>query len=49
MGGVSIFGGFPALLLPETLGSKLPETLQDVEEIKKNGKPFWKCVNPCAI
>ena len=48
MGSAAIFGGMIALLLPETLGSSLPETMEDVDEIKKNGKPFWKCMNPCS-
>ena len=48
MGGAAVFGGFLTLLLPETLGSPLPETMEDVDQIKKRGKPFWKCVNPCS-
>lgn len=48
MGGIAIFGGFLSLLLPESLGSSLPETMEDVDEMKKNGKPFWKCMNPCS-
>ena len=48
MGGASVFGGFLTLLLPETLGSSLPETMADVDQIKKDGKPFWKCINPCS-
>jgi len=48
MGGCSLVGGFLALLLPETLGSTLPNTMEDVDQIKKNGKPFWKCMNPCS-
>ena len=47
MGSVAVFGGLITLTLPETLGSKLPETMEDVDLIKKNGKPFWKCANPC--
>jgi len=45
MGGCSIFGGVLSLLLPETLGTNLPETFEDVENIKKNAKPIWKCVS----
>ena len=48
MGGAAVFGGILALLLPETLGSRLPETLEDLDQIKKNGKPFWKCIYPCS-
>jgi len=48
MGTMAVIGGLLTLLLPETLGSKLPETLEDVEKMKANQKPFWKCVNPCA-
>jgi hypothetical protein len=32
MGGSSLLGGFLAFLLPETLGSRLPETLEDVSK-----------------
>ena len=35
-------------LLPETLGSSLPISMDDVDQIKKNGKAFWKCMNPCS-
>ena len=42
MGSLSVFGGLLALLLPETLGSQLPETIHDVNIIKKNSKPIWK-------
>jgi len=43
MGGFAILGGLLALLLPETLGSNLPDTMEDVENIKANSKPIWKC------
>merc|ERR1719348_2026226 len=48
MGSCSLVGGLLALLLPETLGSSLPDTMEDVDKIKKNGKSFWKCMNPCS-
>jgi len=44
MGGLSIFGGLLACYLPETLGNRLPETLDDLDHIKKNSKSFWKCM-----
>ena len=42
-GGFGIAGGLCALLLPDTVGFPLPDSFQDVEEIKKNGKSVWKC------
>ncbi len=36
MGGCSVFGGLLALLLPETLGSPLVESIEDVDQV---GKP----------
>jgi len=44
MGGCSVVGGLLALLLPETLGTNLPETVEDVEHIQANSKPIWRCV-----
>ena len=46
LGGSSLVGGLMAFALPETLGSKLPEKMEDVEEMKKNSKPMWSCVKP---
>ena len=39
-----------SLILPflKSYICRLPETLEDVEKMKANQKPFWKCVNPCA-
>jgi len=48
MGGAAVLGGCLALLLPETLGFKLPETLEDVERMKREQKPIWKCISPCG-
>ena len=42
-GGFGLAGGLSALLLPDTVGFPLPATFQDVEEIKKKGKPMWRC------
>ncbi len=33
MGGCSVFGGLLALLLPETLGSPLVESIEDVDQV----------------
>ena len=46
LGGSSLVGGFLAFALPETLGSKLPETLEDITEMKKKSKSMWSCVKP---
>ena len=46
MGGTSLFGGILAFALPETLGSKLPEKMEDVKEMKRNSKPMWTCIRP---
>ena len=42
-GAFGIAGGLCALLLPDTVGFPLPDSLDDVEEIKRRGKPMWKC------
>ena len=42
-GGFGLAGGLCALLLPDTVGFPLPSNFQDVEEIKKKGKPMWRC------
>ena len=41
-GGCGVAGGLAALLLPDTVGFPLPSSLQDVETIKKEGKPMWR-------
>ena len=38
-----LLGGLLALLLPDTVGFTLPDTLDNVEEIKNNSKPMWQC------
>ena len=42
-GGFGIVGGLCALLLPDTVGFPLPDSFEDVEKIKKNGKSVWTC------
>ena len=46
LGGSSLIGGFMAFALPETLGSNLPEKIDDVRVLKQNQKPLCSCVNP---
>ena len=45
-GASSLLGGLMALLVPETLGSSLPNTFQDVETIKMKGKSIWSFIDP---
>ena len=40
MGVCSLTGGMLTLLLPETLGTTLCEKIDDLEDLKKDGKPF---------
>jgi len=42
-GGFGVLGGLCALMLPDTVGFQLPNTFEDIEIIKKNSKPMWKC------
>ena len=42
-GAFGIVGGLCALLLPDTVGFPLPNTFEDIEDIKKNSKPIWRC------
>jgi OCT family organic cation transporter-like MFS transporter 4/5 len=46
MGGSALLGALLSLSLTETLGSTLPERIEDVEAMKKNSKPMFKCVRP---
>jgi hypothetical protein len=42
-GSFGVLGGLCAMMLPEPLGFPLPNTFEDIEEIKRKGKPMWKC------
>ena len=42
-GGAAIAGGCLAVLLPETRGVKLPETVAEVEEIVRRGTCTTSC------
>jgi len=39
----AFIGGTLALILPDTIGHSLPDTFEDLEYIKANSKPMWKC------
>ena len=41
MGVCSLIGAFITLLLPETLGTVLCETNDDLIDLKRDGKPFF--------
>ena len=43
MGGCAILGGILSLLLPETLGAMLPETIEEIGLLKQNDKKFFQC------
>ena len=45
-GAFGIVGGLCALILPDTVGFPLPNTFEDIEEIKKNSKPIWELYRP---
>ena len=41
MGVCSLIGGLLTLLLPETLGTLLCENIEDINNLKRDGKPFF--------
>ena len=41
MGGISFFGGIFAILLPETLGANLPESVNEVSTIRIEENSRW--------
>ena len=43
MGCVSVFGGFTGLRLPETLNTRLPQTLEEGEQFGNDWK-FEECL-----
>ena len=49
MGGSAICGGFLSLLLPEPLGAVLPETLEDIGNLKNNDKGFFQCWSKATL
>ena len=49
LGGSSVIGGLLSFALPETLGSNLPENIDDVKRLKENKKPLCNCVNPKTL
>ena len=42
MGGSALFGGLLALLLPETLGSPMMNSLDELDDISERTKPMLK-------
>ena len=49
MGAASILGGFLALFLPETLGTLLPESMEDIDVLKQNKKGFFQCYSKTKL
>lgn len=49
MGGSAICGGLLSLLLPETLGALLPETLDEIGLLKDNDKSFFECWSKATL
>ena len=42
MGACAIFGGFLSLLLPETLGSPMMKSLDELDDLSSRTKPMLK-------
>ena len=49
MGGSALVGGALAVLLPETLGEPLPETMDDVKRMGKDAKPWYKWMSRAEL
>ena len=43
LGSCSLIAGLLTLALPETLGTLLVEHIDEVHELKQDGKPFFAC------
>ena len=43
LGSCSLIAGILTLALPETLGTLLVEHIEEVHELKQDGKPFFSC------
>ena len=41
--------GFLALFLPETLGTLLPESMEDIDVLKQNKKGFFQCYSKTKL
>ena len=49
MGGSAFVGGILSLMLPETLGAQLPETLEEISTLKHNDKKFFSCWSKATL
>ena len=49
MGGSALVGGLLAVLLPETLGAPLPETMEDVNRLGEDAKPWYKWMSKSEL
>ena len=45
-GAFGIIGGLCTLVLPDSVGFPLPNTFEDVNDIKTNSKPMWRLHKP---